>query len=190
MHKYCKVMFGTTSGAKQDLEYKINEVNISLNWNPKAQDPKEMGGFNFSTYDMVFRWLIRGDTIYDVEIPESAEVINVNNPSTPNGVFRTNKIIIKNPRSITDSIALELYKKSNLPEKSYYKALAGCMIRGYKNTCLELIKDKVNKENIDLVLSEIAAFVNPENKTECTQDTTVYYEVLEILNQFKLENTL
>ena len=32
MRKYVKVMFGTTSGAKNDLDYKINEVNISSNW--------------------------------------------------------------------------------------------------------------------------------------------------------------
>jgi len=29
---------------------------------------KEMVGFNFGTEDTILRWLIRGDTIYDVEI--------------------------------------------------------------------------------------------------------------------------
>ncbi|MDE5888984.1 MAG: hypothetical protein K2H20_03090 [Bacilli bacterium] len=185
MHKYCKVMFGNISGANSEIVYKIGEVNESNNWHPQAENPKEMGGFNYSTYDMIFRWLIRGDTIYDVEIPKDAEVVSVDNPSTPNGVFRTNKIILSNPRIVDDEVALKLYRCSKLPEKSYYKALAGCMIRGYKNTCLELIKMRVNKDNIDLVLSEISDFVKPENSSGNTGDTTVYYEILEVLSKIK-----
>ncbi len=182
MQKYCKVMFGNNSGADSDLVYKIDEVNVATIWNPGVNNPKEMGGFNYSTREQVFRWLVRGDTIYDVEIPADAEVVCVNSPSAPGGVFRTNKIIIKNPRVVDDEMALELYRCSNLPDKSYYKSLAGCMIRGYKNTCLELIKDRVNKDNIKLVLSEIADFVRPENSSGKTVDTTVYYEILDILN--------
>lgn len=30
-------MFGTTSGAKSDFEYKVNEINVSNNWNPTAE---------------------------------------------------------------------------------------------------------------------------------------------------------
>lgn len=37
MKKYVKVMFGTTSGAKSDFKYKLNEVNESDNWNPTAK---------------------------------------------------------------------------------------------------------------------------------------------------------
>ncbi len=118
MNKYLKVMFGTSSGANNSLEYKIDEINISNNWNPDAQDPKEMGGFNFSTEDKILRWLIRGDTLYDVEIPDDAEVIDCPNKSAPHGVFRSNKIILYNSRKVTDEIALNLYKKSKLPELS------------------------------------------------------------------------
>ena len=153
--KYLKVMFKNKSSANKNIEYKVNEINISNNWNPKRTTPEEMGGFNFGEEKSIIRWLIRGDTLYDVKIPEDAEVVKVNNPSTPNGVFRTNKIIIKNPRNITDDIAMSLYKKSNIPEKSYFKAMAGCAIRGYEKTYLEIMKDKVTKENIDLVIDEI-----------------------------------
>ena len=59
-----------------DFEYKIGEVNIANNWNPNTFDPKEMGGFNFSTEDKIIRWLVRGDTIYDVIILEGSEVID------------------------------------------------------------------------------------------------------------------
>ena len=48
-------MFGTTLGANSDLNYKLGEVNISENWNPNSDDPKEMGGFNFSTEDKILR---------------------------------------------------------------------------------------------------------------------------------------
>ncbi len=186
MNKYLKVMFGDKSGANNDLVYKIDEVNIANNWNPNAQDPKEMGGFNFSTEDKILRWLVRGDTIYDVEIPDDAEVIDCPSESAPHGVFRSNKIILHNPRVVTDEIALDLYRKSKLPEISYYKSLAGCAIRGYRNTSLEIIKDKVNKSNINLVLSEINNFVSPYMSNGTSKDDIeVYEEVMEILNNIK-----
>ena len=142
-----------------------------------------MGGFNFSTEDKILRWLVRGDTLYDVEIPDDADVVNCQSESAPNGVFRTNKIIISNPRLVTDEIAMDLYLKSDLPEKSYYKTLAGLMVRGYLNTCKKLIADRVNKNNIDLVLDEINDFIKPENDTGnnssnvCNEIMTILYEI-------------
>ena len=186
MAKYLKVMFGNTSGAKSSLNYEVGGINVAKTWNPKAEEPQEMGGFNFSTEDKILRWLVRGDTLYDVEIPSDAEVVEVESASAPHGVFRTNKIIIKNPRIVTDKIAMELYKKSNLPEVSYYKSLAGCAIRGYKKTCLKIIEDKINKDNIDLVLKEINDFVTPYISSGTSSNGTyVYEEVMNILNNIK-----
>ena len=181
--KYLKVIFDDVSGANDNLKYKIDEVNIAKNFNHNANNPKEMGGFNFSTEDKIFRWLVRGDTLYDVIIPENAEIINVPSKSAPNGVFRTNKIILTNKREMTDEMAVYFYKKSNLKEKSYYKALAGIMVRGYKNTCLQLIRDKVNKVNIDFVLKEINDFVGPNMNKENETRPKVYYEVMDVLNK-------
>ena len=183
MNKYLKVMFGTKSGANSDFEYKIGELNIADNWNPKAENPKDFGGFNFSEETKIIRWLVRGDTIYDVTIPEDAEIIDVPHPTTPHGVFRTNKIIITNPRLVTDEFAMKLYKISDIPEKSYYKALAGLAIRGCINTCKLLIKERINKDNIELVLSEIADFTAP-NDYNCG-NKEVYDEVMKILNEIK-----
>ncbi len=186
MNKYLKVVFGKSSSANNSLEYKIDEINISNNWNPNSNDPREMGGFNFSTEDKILRWLIRGDTLYDVEIPFGAEVIDCPSKSAPHGVFRSNKIILHNPRKVTDEIALDLYKKSKLPEISYYKSLAGCAIRGYRNTCLEIIKDKVNKNNIDLVLEEIDDFVSSfRNDGTSKKELQVYDEIMRILKEIK-----
>lgn len=57
--KFLKVMFGTNSGANSSFKYKVGEVNVSNNWNPNSEDPKEMGGFNFSVEDKILRWIIR-----------------------------------------------------------------------------------------------------------------------------------
>lgn len=180
--KEMKVMFNQTSGADKNLQYKINELNIANNWNPSTNNPREMGGFNYSVEDKIFRWLVRGDTLYDVEIPKDAEVIEINSESAPHGVFRTNKIILTNPRKVTDEIAMDLYKKSNLPEKSYFKALAGCAIRGHINTCKELIKDRINKDNIKLCLNEIEDFIKPENSNG-NGNSNVFKEIMELLTE-------
>ena len=189
MSKYLKVMFGTTSGANSDVKYKLNDVTVANIWNPNVENPREMGGFNFSTEEKILRWLVRGDTIYDVDLPDDAEVIDCPNESAPHGVFRTNKIIISNPRIVTDEMAMEFYKKSNLPEKSYYKSLAGCAIRGYKNTCLQIIKDKVNKDNIDLVLSEWNDFHRPGHCSE-NGNIDVDNEIFSILNDIKKDSVI
>ncbi len=182
--KFLKVMFGNKD---VNFEYKIDEVNIADTWNPNTYDPKEMGGFNFSTEDKILRWLVRGDTIYDVIIPDDVEIIDCPSESAPHGVFRSNKIILTNPRSMTDELAMNLYLKSDLPEKSYYKSLAGVAIRGYRNTSLKIIEDKVSKDNIDLVLSEIDDFVKPYQSSGIAENgNEVYNEVMNILNKIKM----
>ena len=184
--KYLKVMFGNISSANGNgLEYKVGEVNVAEIWNPNESDPKKMGGFNFSVEDKILRWLVRGDTIYDVIIPEDAEVVDCPNESAPHGVFRTNKIIITNPRPVTDEMAMDLYYKSNLPEKSYFKAMAGCSVRGYINTAKQIVKDKVNKDNINLALEEFNDFFKPELGKPNTGSSESYKKILQMLLKIK-----
>ena len=185
--KYLKVMFGTKSGAS-DLKYKIDEVNVSSIWDPSKKEPEEMGGFNFSNEENILRWLVRGDTLYDVEVPKDAEVVKVDNPSAPNGVFRSNKIILTNPKKVTDELAMELYKKSKLPDKSYYKAIIGLAIRGHINTATQILKDKVNENNIDLVISEVKEFTTPNpghNGPFAPSDKESTDKIKEYLNEIK-----
>ena len=177
MSKYIKVMFGN-KGA--NYEYKIGEVNVANIWNPSAKTGKDFGGFNFSTEEKIIRWLHRGDTLYDVEIPDDAEIIDVVESATPHGVFRSNKIILSNPRKVTDEIALEFYKKSSIPEVAYYKTLGVVSIMNYKNTALQILKDKVNKNNIDLVLEEWNDFINNKNRKDST-------ETVKLINKLLLE---
>ena len=137
MTKFVKVMHGTISGAKSDFEYKLNEVNIANNWNPTAESGKDFGGFNYCSEECILRWLHRGDTIYDVDIPDDAENIKLDGATT---IYRTNKIIISNPRKVDDDLALHFYEISNIPEKSYYKALSVVAIMGYKKNGICYIK--------------------------------------------------
>ena len=182
MNKYVKVMFGTTSGANKDLEYKIGEVNVANNWNPTASNGKEFGGFNYTTEDCILRWLHRGNFIYDVEIPEDAETVRLEGATV---VYRTNKIILKNPRQINDADAMHYYNISNIPQKSYYKALSAVAIMNYKQTALQILNDKVNINNIDEVLEEWNDFINHggEDDRKDTNETVVLIDKL--LNELK-----
>ena len=163
MEKYVKVMYGTTSGAKSDFEYKIDEVNIANSWNPRARKGRDFGGFNYTTEDCILRWLHRGDTIYDVYVPKDAEIVKIDGATT---IYRTNKIIINNPKRIDDELALHFYKISKIPEKSYYKALGAVSIMNYKKTAYAIFKDRVNKNNIDDVLDEWNDFISCGNKED------------------------
>lgn len=154
MEKYVKVMFGN-KGA--NYEYKIDKVNIASNWNPKATSGREFGGFNYTTETCILRWLHRGDTIYDVEVPNDAENIKIEGATT---IYRTNKIIVRNPRKVTDDMAYEFYKKANIPAKSYPKALCAVVLMGYEKTANAILKDKVNPENVEYYLEEWNDFFN------------------------------
>lgn len=180
--KFVKVMFDTTSGADNNFTYKIDEVNVASNWNPKADNPRDMGGFNYTTEDSILRWLHRGDTIYDVEVPSDAEIIKLEGATT---IYRSNKIILSNPRKVNDDMALHFYEISKIPEKSYYKALGVVSIMGYKETADKLIRDKVNENNIDEVLEEWNDFIFRNDKNNRKELTGLVKEVDEILNEIK-----
>lgn len=177
--KFIKVMFGN-KGA--NFEYKIGEVNVATIWNPSAKTGKEFGGFNFSTPDKIIRFIHRGDTVYDVIIPEDAEVIDVVESATPHGVFRSNKIILTNPRKVTDEIALELYKISTIPEIAYYKTMGACAIMGYDKTAKQILKDKVNKDNIEEVLEEWNNFINRPDRIDVNNTVK---DITKALNEMK-----
>ena len=172
MNKFVKVMFGN-KGA--NYEYKIGEVNVANNWNPTATSGKDFGGFNYTTIDCLLRWLHRGDTIYDVEVPKDAENIKIEGATT---IYRCNKIILTNPRKVTDEMALEIYEISNIPEKSYYKALGAVSLMNYRKTALAILKDKVNKNNINLVLEEWNDFIQNggDGNRIASNDTVVYID--------------
>lgn len=180
MSKYLRVMDGLSSNAN-GFSYKLDEINITETWNPNADNPKEMGGFNFSTEDKILRWLHRGDTIYDVIIPNDAEVILCDEEK---GIYRANKIIVSNPRTITDELVIELYKKSNLSNKIIAQCLKTLLWRDRLEISKYIIKDRVNLDNVKEILSEFEIYSMDRNfdKDELEGDTKVIYNILREIN--------
>lgn len=157
-------------------------MNISKNWNPKAKFGEDFGGFNYCDEKCILRWLHRGDIIYDVEIPEGAENIKIDGATT---IYRTNKIIIKNPRKVDDDLAFHFYEISKIPERSYYKALAVVSIMNYEKTAKAILKDKVNKDNIDIVLEEWNDFIKHGGKDNRRDMNNLVIEIDNELNKIK-----
>ena len=170
--KYVRVMDGLKSNAG-GFEYKLDEVNVASLWNPKETEPEKMGGFNFSTEDKILRWLHRGDTIYDVIIPKDAEVINVNEEK---GLFRSNKIIVTNPRQITDELVMDIYKKNTLSDKIIAQSLKPLIWKNRLEIAKYIIKDRVNKNNVDEILNE---FINSaKDITGCEKENQIICNLL------------
>ena len=167
--------------------FPIDEIVIAdkkINFN--AEQPIDMGGFCVSTFDYIFRWLIRGDTLCEVIIPENEKIYKT---VSENGIYIAEKIILTNPTKIDDDFATELYLKSNLPEVSYFKAMTACAICGYIKTALKVCEDKVNKTNVDIVMKELEDFCQRRKEekyidSELTQNTvqTLKNRLLEIKN--------
>ncbi|MBP3595851.1 MAG: hypothetical protein J6J60_00395 [Clostridia bacterium] len=136
--------------------FPINEVvvaNKKINFN--AEEQIDMGGFCISTLDYIFRWLIRGDTLCEVIIPDDEKIYKT---VSENGIYIAEKIILTNPKKIDDDFATELYLISKLPEISYFKAMTACAICGYIKTALKVCEDKVNKNNVDIAIIELEEF--------------------------------
>ena len=159
MTKYVRVMDGLKSNASGQ-EFKLNEIITANNWNPSEIEPEKMGGFNFSTEDKILRFIFRGDTIYDVIIPDGAEVIKVDNE---NGIYRANKIIVTNPKTITEDMVIDIYKKSTLPINRYFQCIYCLLFRKYINASKYIINDLVNKNNINEAIKEFEDFASRSN---------------------------
>ena len=178
--KYVRVMDGLKSNAG-GFEYKLDEINISEKWDTSTLDPEKMGGFNFGTEDKILRWLHRGDTIYDVVIPDDAQVIICDEEK---GIFRSNKIIVTNPRPITDELVMELYNKTTLLDKIIAQCLVTLLWKNRKEISKHIIKDRINKNNIEEVLREFESYAGKNNLD--TESGKEIYEILKkIKNDFK-----
>jgi len=162
MAKYIKLIDGLKSNAS-GFQYKVDEVNVADNWNPTTFDPAIMGGFNFSTEEKILRWIHRGDTVYDVEIPKDAEVIDCPSQNCPHGIFRTNKIILSNPKKLTEDMVMRYYKISDLPKKTYYQCIVVMLYKNYINIAKQIIEDKVSKYNINECISEFERMISDKH---------------------------
>lgn len=150
--------------------FPLNEiVESEKKVNLDAKETSELGGFCISVYQCIFRWLIRGDTLCEVEIPKNTKIYKT---ASKNGIYVADKIILKNPKEIDDDFAMELYKVSALPEESYFIAMTVCAICGYIKTALKVLEDKVTKENVDIAIYELENFCKrreEEFKIDCSK---------------------
>ena len=182
MGNFVRVMDGIKSNAGE-FEYKLDEINISNNWNPNENEPEKMGGFNFSSEDKILRWLHRGDTIYDVIIPENAEIVLCN---AEKGVWRANKIIVKNPQIITDEMVIELYKKTTLSNKILAQCLQTLLWKNRIEVSKFIINDRVNKENVDEFIVEFEDYTKKSEKfnyDELGKDSKIIYNMLKKIKE-------
>ena len=181
MSKYVRVMDGAKSNAG-GFEYKLDEVNIAKLWNPSTMEPDKMGGFNFETEDKILRWLHRGDTIYDVDIPNDAIVILCDESK---GVYRSNKIIVSNPKKITDDLVLDLYKKTTLSNKILADCLVILIWKDRIKISKYIINDRVNKNNVDEFYTEFMNY-SSKNNFESDELKAKYKELEDMLLKIKM----
>ena len=183
--KYYRVI-QTEKEYSDGKRFPIDEIVVAdNNVNLDATDVTKMGGFCISTYEYIFRWLIRGDTLCEVKIPEDTKIYKT---VSKNGVYLADKIVLTNPKKIDDNFAMELYLNSTLSEKSYFIAMTACAINGYMNTALKVLKDKVNKENVDTAILEVNGFCKrreEEKYVESPLENKNVKILIEKLNEIK-----
>ena len=177
--KYLKWVFKDNVGHKDNKKFDIEKVITCDTWDPNNADWDKRGGLNFTNEECALRWMSRGDTLYEVEVPKDAEIVEVKNDKTPGGIIVANKIILKNPIPISEELLVEFYKKSKLPLTTYFECIGLLSSRGYYNLALTIIKDKVNMDNIDLALEEFNSSIKPWHEV----DYDCYKKVKEILEE-------
>lgn len=169
--------------------FPINEiVECDQKINLDATDITQMGGFCISTYESIFRWLVRGNTLCEVIIPENEKIYKT---VSENGIYRAEKIILTNPQEMNDDFAMKLYLNSKLPTESYFRAMTACAICGYMNTAFKVCEDKVNQENVDKAILEFEGFCQRRTKEKfieedlAKENVSKLYERLKDIKNFK-----
>ena len=183
--KYLKWVFGTNVANKENEKFKINEEITSDKWDPTNNDCNLKGGFNFTVEKCALRWMARGDTLYEVEIPNDGEIYEIENRKTPGGIFIANKIILKNPVPISSELLNRFYEISDLPLKTYFECIGLLASRKYYDLALRIIKDKVTIENIDDAIEIFNNSIKPWHKVDYDCYNRVKKVLEEILRKAK-----
>lgn len=152
----------TERSYKDGRSFPINEiVKSDKKVNLNAEDLVQVGGFFMSDKDFIFRWVIRGDTLCEVIIPENEKIYKTANKY---GVYLADSIILTNPKKVDDKYAMELYLQSKLLDNEYFKAMTACAICGYINTAFKVCNDRVNIRNVDQAIEELEGFCKRRNE--------------------------
>lgn len=180
--KYYRVI-QTVKEYTDGRRFPINEIVESYQKiNLTTTDITKIGGFYISTYEYIFRWLIRGDTLCEVSIPKDSKIYKT---VSKNGIYVAEKIILSNPKKIDDDFAMNLYSKSKLSEEAYFQAMTACAICGYINTALKVCEDKVNKENVDIAILEFENFCKRRKEENFINDYSSIESVKILYNKLK-----
>lgn len=179
--KYLKWVFENNVDHKDNHKFEIGKVIVCDTWNPSNKDWDKRGGFNFTNEECALRWMSKGDTLYEVEVPTDGEILEVKNDKTPGGIIVANKIILKNPIPISNELLLDFYAKSKLPLSTYFECIGLLASRGYYDIALKIIKDKVDLNNIDLALEEFNNSLKPWHEV----DYVCYNKVKSVLEEIK-----
>lgn len=114
------------------------------------------------------------DTLYDVIIPEDAEVVKVDEEK---GAYRSNKIIVTNPRCITDDMVLKLYSIDTLSNKIIAQCLLTLIWKNRLEISKYIVNDRVNSNNAKEILDEFIKYAGEDNMK--------YDSVKEIINEIE-----
>jgi len=86
---------------------------------------------------------------------------------------------------IDDNFAMQLYLKSTLSEKSYFKAMTAVAICGYMDTALKVCEDKVNKENVNIAIYELEEFCKRRKQEHMITDPSAIERIHILLKKLK-----
>ena len=118
------------------------------------------------------------NTIYDVIIPDDAEVILCNEEK---GVYRSNKIIVTNPRELTYEVIIDIYKKTTLNNRVLAQCLQVLLWKKRIEISKFIINDRVNKENVDEFIFEFEKYVKKSEifcYDELSSESKLIYDLL------------
>ena len=112
-----------------------------------------------------------------VNNPDDADVILCDEDK---GVYRSNKIIVNNPRKITDEMVIEFYKINTLPSKVIYQCLVTLLYKNRINIAKYIINDYITIDNIKDAIEEFENYVTNENfeYSKLSSDEREIYDLL------------
>ena len=144
-------------------------------------------------------WIVKDDELEDCILDENYEWLEIypdNEKYAITAMFDDNNNLIEWYFDISKNVGIEngipyeddLYIKSDLPEKSYYKALGAVAVMNYKKTAFKILKDKVNKNNINEVLEEWNEFIDHDGKNDRKDSNETVKLVERMLLEIKADN--
>lgn len=97
------------------------------------------------------------------------------------GVWRSNKIIVTNPRAITDEMVMELYKKTTLSNKILAQCLQTLLWKNRLEISKYIINDRVTKQNVSEFIDEFENYTKKSenfNYDNLEKDSKIIYDML------------